>query len=119
MLSYLMPAASIENRHHNVKLPGGTMLHMVSICFQRASLGSVAILLFSVDANALITQKVKNACKNDYFTYCSQHAVGSSALRTCMRGAQDSLSKTCLNALVDDGEVSKEDIHRYKRRHHR
>lgn len=95
------------------------MLQMMSRFLRCVCLGSIAILVVDADAHALVTQRVKNACKNDYLAYCSQHAVGSSALRTCMRGAQNSLSKTCLEALVDDGEVSKEDINRYKTRQHR
>lgn len=92
------------------------MVHKVSIYLRCALLGAIVVLMLGVDAHALVTQRVKNACKNDYFAYCGQHAVGSSSLRTCMRDAQDSLSKTCLNALVDDGEVSKEDVSRYKNR---
>lgn len=97
-----------------------TMLHAASISIRCASIGTivgtVAVMLFSSSASAAVTQRVKTACKNDYFAYCSAHAVGSTALRTCMRDAQDSLSKTCLQALVDDGEVSQKDIHRYKAR---
>lgn len=95
------------------------MLQLVSISFRYSILGFSAVILIGTDASALITQRVKNACKNDYFTHCSQHALGSAALRTCMKGAQDNLSKTCLEALVDDGEVTKEDIIRYKARRQR
>ncbi len=117
MLYFSEATASKYDRRFTAKLPGvETMLHTLSTCLRLASLGSIAVLLLGADANAAVTQKVKSACKNDYFAHCSQHAVGSSALRTCMRDAQDSLSKPCLQALVDDGEVSKDDINRYKSR---
>jgi hypothetical protein len=49
---------------------------------------------------------------SDYFSYCSQHAVGSSALRRCMRNAGPRLSKRCVNALISAGEVSKREVSR-------
>lgn len=82
----------------------------------KRSCAVLVLVLFAGDAHALITQRIKTACRNDYFAHCSQHAVGSSSLRSCMRRSQDLLSKTCLKALVDDGEVSKEDVKRYKSR---
>jgi hypothetical protein len=49
---------------------------------------------------------------SDYFSYCSQHAVGSSALRRCMRNAGPRLSKRCVNALISAGEVSQREVSR-------
>lgn len=95
------------------------MSSMMRRILQCLSLGSITILVLGADAHAVVSQKVKRACKNDYLAYCSQHAVGSPALRTCMRSAHNSLSKTCLEALVDDGEVSEEDISRHKTRQQR
>ena len=95
---------------------------MYSILRMLSGIGScvvLALVLCAGDAHALITHRIKTACKNDYFAHCSQHAVGSSSLRSCMKRSQNLLSKTCLKALVDDGEVSKEDVKQYKSRKHR
>lgn len=83
-----------------------------------ASALSVACILapISEDAFAAVTERVKQACKSDYFAHCNEHAVGSASLRVCMRRAQNLLSKTCLKALADDGEASKEEVERYKAR---
>jgi hypothetical protein len=69
-----------------------------------------------MDANAVITQRLKDACRAEYFAYCSAHALGTAALRACMTAVQDQLSQTCLKELVAAGEVSKEEIRRYKAR---
>ena len=92
------------------------MLNVWRMLSVKRSCVVLALLLCAGDAHALITQRVKTACRNDYFAHCGQHAVGSSSLRSCMRQAQGVLSKTCLKALVDDGEVSRDDVRRYKSR---
>jgi cell division ATPase FtsA len=62
---------------------------------------------------AEVNQAVKDACRADYHTHCDKLEVGSEELRTCMRGAALKLSKECLKALVENNEVTKEDIERY------
>jgi hypothetical protein len=85
----------------------------------RAALALVAAALVigwsSPDAHA-VSQRVKNACANDYFAYCSMHPVGSTKLRACMRANGPKLSKTCVNALIADGEVSTAEVGRKKAR---
>lgn len=54
------------------------------------------------------------SCASDYYAYCSQHAVGSPGLRKCMRANGPRLSKSCINALIADGEVSKAEVERTK-----
>lgn len=63
-----------------------------------------------------VSERLKNACRNDYYAHCGDHAVGSASLRFCMRRAQDRLSRHCLNELVAAGEVTKADIRRYRLR---
>jgi hypothetical protein len=63
-----------------------------------------------------VSERVKNACRSDYYAHCGDHAVGSASLRFCMRRAQDRLSRTCLKELVAAGEVTKADIRRYRMR---
>lgn len=55
---------------------------------------------------------VKLACASDYYSYCSQHSPGSTAVRQCMRSHGSQLSNRCINALISAGEVSKIEVER-------
>lgn len=48
-----------------------------------------------------VSQAVKDACREDYLKYCSQHEIGSDALRGCMSDAFDKLSEPCVSAILD------------------
>jgi hypothetical protein len=83
---------------------------------QRIAIRGVAAFAFSflsgVPAYA-VSDNVKHACRDDYFQHCSQYAVGSEELRQCMRKVGEDLSTPCLVALVQDGEITKEDVERH------
>ncbi|MEM1371362.1 MAG: hypothetical protein AAGG72_03930, partial [Pseudomonadota bacterium] len=49
---------------------------------------------------------VKRACIGDYFSYCSSHAPGSTAVRQCFRKNGSNLSHGCVKALVKAGLTS-------------
>ena len=72
--------------------------------------------VFATAAHAVITQRVKNACRSEYYAYCSAHAVPSAGLRSCMRSVQNKLSPPCLKELVAAGEVSKAEIRKFSAR---
>lgn len=74
---------------------------------------SLAVLILASPASAEVNQAVKDACRDDYHTHCDKLAVGSEELRTCMRSVAIKLSQQCLKALVENNEVTKEDIERY------
>ncbi|MEW5963875.1 MAG: hypothetical protein AB1749_09975, partial [Pseudomonadota bacterium] len=76
-----------------------------------ATIGALTLLAATAHA---ASEKVKSACKDDYFRHCSAHALGSDSLRQCMRGVGENLSTGCLVALVEDGEITKQDIERHK-----
>jgi hypothetical protein len=78
-----------------------------------------ALALLGTGAHAEITPRLKQACRAEYFAYCSEHAVGSTSLRDCMRAVEDRLSQTCVKELAASGEASQSDIHRYKARKRR
>jgi adenylate kinase len=69
-------------------------------------------LLSSAQAYA-VSDRVKSACRDDYFQHCSQFMVDSDELRQCMRKVGEDLSTPCLVALVQDGEITKEDVERH------
>jgi hypothetical protein len=53
---------------------------------------------------------LQQACTADYKKLCGEYGIETSALRTCM--------KTCLNALIDAGEVSQAEVDRRKKGDH-
>jgi hypothetical protein len=72
----------------------------------------IGILSLQVTQAAAVSARVRMACIADYFSYCSQHKVGSAALTQCMRANGPNLSKSCVNALVADGYASKSEVSR-------
>lgn len=67
----------------------------------------------SVCANAVGFSTQLN-CASDYYAYCSKYSVGSPELRRCMRANGPKLSRACINALIADGEISKEEVAQQK-----
>ena len=61
------------------------------------------------------SKAVQKACANDYHSHCGQYGIETDALRLCMNKAGQALSKTCVDALVDAGEVSRAEVERRKR----
>ena len=61
------------------------------------------------------SKAVQKACANDYHKHCGQYGIETEALRLCRDKAGHGLSKTCVDALVDAGEVSKQEVERRKK----
>ena len=74
---------------------------------------AIALALSASTAGA-VSPAVKVACSNDYHAYCDKLKVGSQELRTCMRGVATKLSKVCIQALVENKEVTQVDIDDYR-----
>ncbi len=95
--------------------PADTSLRLcISTALRRglvAALAAAATVLSVAEASA-VSARVKVACSSDYFAYCSMHKVGTPGVRQCMRAAGPKLSKRCLNALVNEGEVSQNEVAR-------
>lgn len=49
--------------------------------------------------------RVRRACKGDYNRFCPGYSLYGSELRRCMQSAGKAISKSCVRALVDAGEV--------------
>lgn len=58
----------------------------------------------SRDASAF-SARVKSACKSDFYKFCPSYKVDSPQLRACMRSAGGNLSRRCVDALADAGEI--------------
>jgi hypothetical protein len=61
------------------------------------------------------SKAVQKACAKDYKAHCGQYGIETEALRLCMDRAGQRLTKTCVNALVAAGEVSRQEVERRKR----
>lgn len=76
-------------------------------------LAITALCLTTSGVNA-VGFKTQFNCASDYYSYCSQHSIGSPGLRKCMRANGPRLSKACINALIEDGEVSRAEVEQEK-----
>lgn len=77
-----------------------------------ASALALAMLAVATVPASAVSLSVQRACMSDYMSHCSQHAIGSPAVRSCMSKAGPKLSGRCINALVAAGEVSKAEVSR-------
>ena len=66
---------------------------------------SAALIALSATSAGALSKKVKNACAGDYQDYCSQYVPDSTQARRCFESNHKALSKPCIRALVDAGEV--------------
>lgn len=78
-------------------------------------LAGVAALSFAGAARAESYSKaVQQYCRADYKKHCGEYGLETSALRSCMDRNGKSLSKSCVKALVRDGQVSQAEVNRRK-----
>ncbi|MCB1515339.1 MAG: hypothetical protein H6876_03065 [Hyphomicrobiaceae bacterium] len=49
--------------------------------------------------------RVRRACKGDYNRFCPGYSLYGTELRRCMQAAGKAISKSCIRALIDAGEV--------------
>ncbi len=61
------------------------------------------------------SEAVRKHCRADYKKYCGQFGLETNALRNCMRRHGKVLSKSCVRALVQAGEVSQREADRRRR----
>lgn len=76
---------------------------------------SVAMAWPAVPAFAY-SKQVERACVGDYKRLCPQYKPGSPQLRACMEAKAGSISWGCIQALLDSGEVDRNDKRRVARR---
>lgn len=72
-------------------------------------LGGIAVAalaaLGTAGAASAYSGRVKAACKTDFYRFCPSYKVGSPQLRACMRSAGGNISRRCVDALADSGEI--------------
>lgn len=64
------------------------------------------------------SKTVQKSCAADYKKYCGDYGLESAALRSCMDRNGNSLSPSCVKALVSDGQVSQSEVDRRKKAGH-
>ncbi|MGE5260919.1 MAG: hypothetical protein ACM3MH_08585 [Actinomycetota bacterium] len=64
------------------------------------------------------SKTVQRSCAADYKKYCGEYGLESTALRACMDRNGESLSSTCVKALVSDGQISQAEVDRRKKAGH-
>jgi hypothetical protein len=96
------------------------MVPPTEMTFHRTLLALLVLTVWASEAHAqqrtyTYSKAVQKACANDYKQHCGQYGIETEALRLCMDRAGQRLTKTCVDALVADGEVSKQEVERRKR----
>jgi hypothetical protein len=80
---------------------------MLRVCSVTVLLSALMLAPSSASAYG---PKVRKYCANDYFDHCNLHKLGTPELRTCMRKAGAKLTPGCVNALIEEGEVSASEV---------
>lgn len=62
-----------------------------------------------------VSDAVKVACSSDYKRFCKSYKIGTSKLRQCMRANGRKLSRVCVDALVEAGEVKRSEVAKYRK----
>jgi hypothetical protein len=89
---------------------------MKNNCLAGLLLASISAVCLAGAAQAQSYAKiVQQNCRDDYKKYCGEYGLESAALRACMDRNGNSLSKACVRALVQSGEVSQAEVNRRKR----
>lgn len=68
-------------------------------------LSVVCGLVASVQGAQAYSERVKTACKADYKSFCSAYPIESRDMRRCIEANGNALSRRCVNAMVDDGDI--------------
>ncbi|MFM7084161.1 MAG: hypothetical protein ACKOW3_04040 [Hyphomicrobium sp.] len=61
--------------------------------------------LFLTHSAEAVRAKVREACRDDYLRFCPAYEPETPKGRQCMRQAGRRLSKQCLDALSDSGQI--------------
>jgi hypothetical protein len=81
----------------------------------RLLIASVSVICFACVAQAApISPLERQECREDYKKFCGEYGLETQALRDCMDRAGKGLSKGCVQALIQAGEVSQAEVDRRK-----
>lgn len=66
---------------------------------------AISMTISGVSGAYAYSDRVKDACAGDYQDFCSQYLPDSTELRRCFESNRKGLSRRCIDALIDSGEV--------------
>jgi hypothetical protein len=69
------------------------------------TLALAAVTVATASTAFAFTPAVRKACAGDYQNFCSQYVPESTEVRRCFESNRKALSKFCVTALIDAGEV--------------
>ncbi len=78
----------------------------------------IACFTCAAQAEPDITQAVSQDCRWDYHNFCGEYGIGSPLLNYCFRNNGAKLSRACVNALIQAGDVSKNYVQARRRAGH-
>jgi hypothetical protein len=87
-------------------------IHFGLLIASMAAIGASGVA--AADPASSYSKAVQQFCRADYKKYCGEYGLESTALRSCMDRNGSSLSKACVHALVQDGQVSQAEVNRRK-----
>jgi len=73
---------------------------------------ALAVAWVTGGAATSYSEKVEEACRDDYLRLCAGYPLGSASLRLCMESKSKQISPSCIRALVDAGEVDRRRLRR-------
>ena len=84
----------------------------IPICF-------ISFLVLTQTGGGAMAADVREACEGDFRRYCSSYDYTTPSGRACMRsmGRSHRLTRECIRALEEAGEVTAADRAAYRRRH--
>lgn len=92
-----------------------TTIRPAGLCLGLSAAALLALSLAPGGTAFAQSARVKSACSGDYGRFCPSYPVGSAQLRQCMRSHGKSLSRDCVDALVDAGEIPRKSVRSQRR----
>lgn len=74
------------------------------------------IAVAGASAASAVSDQVRQFCREDYYTHCPNHTLGSANLRRCMKTAGPKLTSGCIKALVASGEITQAEVREISRK---
>ena len=76
----------------------------------RVAVGVVTASALVVTRAEAVDPRVEAACSADYTTYCGMYDPDGASARACMRAYGEKLDPSCVDALIEAGEVSRREV---------
>ena len=71
----------------------------------KIAVAAAALAGFTASSALAVGKKVRKECAGDYDQFCSQYSPDSTETSRCFESNRKNLSRSCIRALVDAGEV--------------